>query len=146
MFRLLVIFIFQLPLITASFHCMKCSQILPLHSLRQINIERPECQLKNETSTMCTATLLIDYEQNNASVVFDGLSHDVLNVSTGTVMITHNMQILFDKQTLKRTLQVYCFHNLSCIQTIKDIVNTSKFLTFLYKNVNLLYSGYLKNQ
>jgi hypothetical protein len=128
MFWLLAIFtfVFQLPVITASFHCVKCSQTLELNSSQSINITRPECQLKNETSTMCTAELRIDYEQNNASVLFDGLSQDSLNVSEGTVIITHNMQISFDSSRLQRTVQVYCFRNRSCIDKINEIYRTSK--------------------
>jgi len=128
MFWLLAIFTFvsQLPLIAAYFHCFKCSQTLVLNSFQSITITRPECQLKNETSTMCMAELRIDYEQNNASVLFDGLSQDLLNVSDGTVIITHNMQIFFDRPRLQRTIQVYCFRNRSCIENINEIYRTSK--------------------
>jgi cell division septum initiation protein DivIVA len=72
------------------------------------------------------ATLEMDYEQNNASVLFDGFSQDSLNVSEITTIITHSMQISLDTSRMKRTIQVYCSRNRSCIAEIDQLYKTSK--------------------
>ncbi len=131
MFWLLVTFalVFQISVTTASFHCVQCAQTLSLNPSQWINIEGPECKLKNETSTMCMATLQIDYKQNNASVLFDGFSRDSLNISEGTTMITHSMQISLDTSNMKRTVQVYCLRNISCVNDIKEIYDRGEYNT-----------------
>ncbi|CAF1298326.1 unnamed protein product [Adineta steineri] len=83
-----------------------------------------DCTLGTENRTICMATLQIDYERNGLSVIFDGLSQDSWNVSEGTRIITHNMEISFNTSKLKRTIQVYCFDNNSCVQDIRRIINS----------------------
>jgi len=131
MFWLLLTFAFvlQLSTATASVHCVQCAQTLTLNPLQDINKDGPQCNLQNETSQMCMATLKIDYEQNNASVLFDGFSHDSLNISEETRIITHSMQISLDTASLKRTIQVYCLRNTSCDAEISQIYRTSKYKT-----------------
>jgi len=73
------------------------------------------------------ATLQIDYEHTNASIFFDGFSQDLFNVSEGTRIITHSMQISLDTTSMKRTIQEYCFRNESCFYDIKDIYDNSRF-------------------
>jgi hypothetical protein len=76
---------------------------------------------------MCMATLQIDYEHTNASVFFDGFSQDLFNVSEGTRMITHSMQISLDTKIMKRTIQEYCFRNESCVHDIEHIYDHSTY-------------------
>lgn len=128
MFWLLVTctLVLQISIATASFHCVKCARTLIFNSSESIDTPGPECALKNESSTMCMATLEMDYEQNNASVLFDGFSQDSLNVSEITTIITHSMQISLDTSKMKRTIQVYCSQNRSCIEEINRLYKTSK--------------------
>ncbi|UJR23161.1 hypothetical protein I4U23_026180 [Adineta vaga] len=127
MFWLIVIFILvpQLSITIASFDCYECSQRMILNSPHPLRIPT-NCTLKNETSTTCMATLRLDFEQNNGSMILDGLSRDLLNFSDHTTIITHNMQILFDSQKLERTFQIYCFENESCINDLYRIYELSK--------------------
>ncbi|CAF1295157.1 unnamed protein product [Adineta steineri] len=83
-----------------------------------------DCPFGTENSTICMATLQMDYENNSLSVIFDGLSQDSWNVSEGTRIITHNMHISFDTPKLKRIIQVYCFDNNSCVQDIRRIIGS----------------------
>jgi hypothetical protein len=76
---------------------------------------------------MCMATLQMDFENNNASVLFDGFSQDSFNVLNETTMITHSMQISLDTDKMKRSIQVYCSQNISCIGLINRIYQISKF-------------------
>jgi hypothetical protein len=128
MFWLLVSFalILQISITTASFHCVECAQAFTLNPVQRIDIDRLGCALKNESSDMCMAALQMDYENNNASAIFHGLAQDLSNISNRTTMITHSMQISLDTQKMKRSIQVYCSQNGSCVNFINEIYLKSK--------------------
>ncbi|CAF1298149.1 unnamed protein product [Adineta steineri] len=86
-----------------------------------------DCTLGTENRTICMATLQMDYENNRLSLIFDGLSQDSWNVSEGTRIITHNMEISLNTPKLKRIIQVYCFDNNSCVQDIRRIITSISF-------------------
>ena len=123
MLYLLVIFalVLQLSITTASFRCLQCNQTSILNSQEMMYQPGEECSFKNETSTMCMATIRIDYAQNNTYVSYDGFSHESSNISTRFTTITHSMLISFDTSQLTRTLQVYCFRNESCYYDIAQV-------------------------
>jgi hypothetical protein len=129
MFWLPIIFalIFQSSITIASDQCIECTQTLNLTSSEMINTARPECKQQNITSTMCMATLRIDYEQNNALVSFNGSSEDSLNITIQNRIFTHNVQISFAPAKLESMLQVYCMYSSSCIRDIQHVYRKGKF-------------------
>lgn len=88
---------------------------------------------------MCVATFQIDYEHDNVSVLLDGFSHGSFNKSEGTRMITHTMHISLDTLTLKRTIQVYCFQNGSCLNDINEIYGCSKYNIQIFFIILILF-------
>ncbi|CAF1282000.1 unnamed protein product [Adineta ricciae] len=113
------VLISQLSTTLASYNCRQCSQTFALNiQLGQVPVG---CPLKNGTSTICVATLRLDFAENNAAVTLDGLLQESLNDSNGTRLITHSTKMRFDTSEFERTVQVYCFSNDSCFSDISYI-------------------------
>ena len=128
MFWLLVSFalFLHISITTASFQCAECARVFTMGPFQTIDTDRFGCALKSESSDMCTAVLQMDFQNNNVSVVFDGLAQDLSNTSNRTTMITHTMEISLDTPEMKRSIQVYCAQNISCDYIIDEIYRYSK--------------------
>ena len=126
MFWIITIFVLvsQLLATTSSLSCLECAIDLDPYSSSVINTTN----CRHSTSfRICKATLLAYHGRSNSDVViFGGDSSDYADVLNGTTMISQEISIFLDQDTIARRVEVFCYNNDSCLEDIKKIYEKSK--------------------
>jgi hypothetical protein len=129
MFCYLVTFalIFYFPTSTLAVGCIYCSQSLNFNQPGGLNTTRPECEKKYGPSEMCTASLKIQFEYNNASVHFSDFPDETLIFSNENKMVLNTTSMWFNKDRTIQQFSSICTEIAACVEAVNMTYNTSKF-------------------
>lgn len=130
-----ILLIFYLSPPTLAIKCLECYQALGLDSSDFLNTSTLQCYDKYKPSQMCTSVLSIEFENNNATVIFDHLPEQVMVLSHEHKMSRNSMTIWFDKNITTLSFQSICANSKICVEDMNKTYNTSKLDSYEYRSL-----------
>lgn len=127
------VLIFYLPTTTLAIECLKCNQALKFNSSEMLNTTAPACTKTHKQNHLCTAMLSIEFENKNASVIFDHLSEQELIFSNRYNWTKNSITIWFDKDITTQSFQSVCSNSAICVDDVNKTYNKSKFDKYKYR-------------